>query len=198
MLAVNPFVSFELSSAFPISSTATKILSFRDLVPGWHYGSGGPIGAPVIAAATQLYWSLTQNGFNNTDAFPGANGEIQLTAYHTAFDGTRRYIGIMIEPTGELSLVYEVDGKDGIPPIEAGDIGTIKGAIQKIARDIVGRQWSSSDIFTQKTLITIEAASQKLPSKKQARMVAPLSLVEDALTIWGTATASTPEIFTRR
>jgi hypothetical protein len=194
MLTANPFINFQISSAVP-QNTAEKILSFRNLPLGWHYGNGGPIDDAVIASAIQLYWLMLQNRLINTDAFPGADGEIQLTAYHTALDGNRHYIGIMIEPTGELSLVYEIDGQDGRQPIEAADLETVKTTLREIAGSIAGRQWNTSDIFTQKTSTILAGVLPKSPSKNQAWTVALPSSGEIVSTIWATTTASTPGTF---
>jgi hypothetical protein len=176
MLEKNPFVDIKLPALDAMSDTPEKIISFGELPAGWHYGNGGPIDDAVIDIALDLYWHLALNHFTHTDAFPGADGEIQLTAYHTASDGTRYYIGIIIEPTGQLSLVYEINGRDGREPIDAADIDAIKTAVREIAGDIAGRRWSTSDIFTQKTLTTSAVASQRSPSRNQAWMVVhPLS-----------------------
>jgi hypothetical protein len=195
MLTSNPFINFQMSSAAVSHNTGQKILSFRDLPLGWHYGNGGPIDDAVIVPAIQLYWHLLQNRLTSTDAFPGADGEIQLTAYHTASDGSRHYIGIMIEPSGELSLVYEIDGQDERPPIEAADLETVKAALREIARGIAGRQWNTSDIFTQRTSTTLVGVLPKSPLKNQVGMVALPSSGETVSTIWATTTANTPGTF---
>jgi len=153
------------------TGTPGKILGFTELPTGWHYGNGGPISVDVVQIALDLNAYLVSSGLINTDAFPGANGEIQLTAYHTTADGRQHFIGIMIEPTRELSLVYEINGQDGRAPVEAADVEKIKAIILEIARGIgtaAGEQWSILGTFTPKTSITNEDVLLRSLSKNQA------------------------------
>jgi hypothetical protein len=168
------------------SATASKIQSFHNLSVGWHYGTGGPINNKTINTALDLHWHLIIVGFINTNAFPGSNGEIQLTAYYNT-PLEQHYIGIMIEPTGDLGLVYEISGRDGRQPIETTNVETIKAAVREIAGEI----WSTFGIFTPRISTMSVAALQRWHLRNQALMdVFPL-FRDYALTRVELATVST-------
>jgi hypothetical protein len=149
------------------TATAQKIASFSDLPTGWHYGQGGPIDQETIDRAIDLFWSMRLNDFTTTDAFPGANGEIQLTAYRDS-----HFIGIMIEPNGEYSLVHEIDRADAGEPVETSDVETIKATLSAIAGEIAGGKWNTSVTFTLRTSTLNESVSPRSHSKNQVRMAA--------------------------
>jgi hypothetical protein len=67
---------FTLASEF-VSATAQK----RFLPAGWHYGEGGPLSMIVVTKALEIDGYYRELGFTSTDAFPGANGELMITAY---------------------------------------------------------------------------------------------------------------------
>lgn len=73
-------IHFTSASDF-VSATAKKIRSFGSLPIGWHYGQGGPLSADVINKALAIYDYYRQLGITTTDAFPGADGELMITAY---------------------------------------------------------------------------------------------------------------------
>jgi len=179
-----------LAASQAATETPTKILSFGELASGWHYGEGGPIQSVVIDAALDLYWRLYLNDLTHTDAFPGAHGEIQLTAYHTTEDQRHHYISIMIEPTLEFSLVHEVDGEEVREPVETTDIELLKSIISDIAGEIVGQRWSTSDIFTPRTSTTPEDALRRSHSKNPVWTNVPPLLAEIVWTPSGTGTVT--------
>ena len=57
--------------------TATKILSFRELKRGWHYGEGHPV-SRVISDALEFLLLFETNKISDTDAFASVGGEIQV------------------------------------------------------------------------------------------------------------------------
>lgn len=152
------------------TKTLRKIDSFRSLPEGWHYGEGGPIDPDTADRATDIYWCLLLNNFSQTDAFPGANGEIQIVAY-----SDDHFISIMIEPTGEYSLVHEIGNHDAREPIETSDVNSIKAVLQEIAGEFAGgSRWNTSAFFIPRILITSATVSQRLPSRNRVTMAAPL------------------------
>lgn len=62
-------------------STKARILSFQSLEDGWHYGKGRGADKQAVQDAAELHQSLVWAGFDDTNAFPGAEGEILITAY---------------------------------------------------------------------------------------------------------------------
>lgn len=161
-----------IGSSVPISSgTAVKIESFRVLPEGWHYGEGASIDEATINRALDIYWCMVLNNFTETDAFPGACGEVQLAAYNGA-----RFVSVIIEPTGEFSLIHEVNGADVCEPFETSDLSVVKNFINDVARQVAGEcRWSSFATFIQSTSIANEIVSLRLPSKNQVKMAAPHS-----------------------
>ena len=74
-----PFIFIRVSDF--VSATAQKIASFRLLPVGWHYGQGGPLSDNAVNKALEIDSYYRQLGFTTTDAFPGADGELMITAY---------------------------------------------------------------------------------------------------------------------
>lgn len=62
-------------------ATIRKLRGYERLPVGWHYGSGGPIPAPTIDLAVKIEGMLRESGFNETDCFPGCDGEVQVCGY---------------------------------------------------------------------------------------------------------------------
>src|SRR2546425_6692048 len=62
-------------------ATEAKIWNFRDLADGWHCGEGVQFKDRDIFDAIDLHSEMLNYGFFETDAFPGFNGEIQITLY---------------------------------------------------------------------------------------------------------------------
>ena len=58
-----------------------KIWGFRNLEPGWHFGEGGVFDDDVLWEAIRIHQLLQSRGYGNTDAFPGLDGEVRITAY---------------------------------------------------------------------------------------------------------------------
>lgn len=88
--------------------TAEKIRSFRELPTGWHYGNGNAPSDETIQKALTLNSELALSGFSKTNAFPGIEGEIQVTAYHGPL-----YLEFTIEPDKGITFIYEHNGEEG-------------------------------------------------------------------------------------
>src|SRR5258708_32738608 len=86
----------------PINQTVQKIVSFKSLPVGWHYGDGVPPTDEMVKKALMLNAEAAKAGFGKTNAFPGIEGEIQITAYHES-----TYLEITVELDGSVSFVYE-------------------------------------------------------------------------------------------
>lgn len=79
-----------------------QLLSFAELPQGWHYGSGGPIPHERIALALSWNEWLTENGWDDTFAFPGENKEILLSSLQ---DST--CLDIVLESDDTFTVIYE-------------------------------------------------------------------------------------------
>lgn len=84
------------------SETRKYIRSFSNLTDGWHYGEGKPPSPVDIEIMTSLLLQARLLGFSKFEAFPGADGEVQLAIY----DGANFY-AITIERGGGFTVLYE-------------------------------------------------------------------------------------------
>lgn len=134
------------------NTTLMKLESFAELPEGWHYGRGGPISKETLLLAKELHAQIIQLALSPTDAFPGADGEVQLTAYPK-----NHFISLTIEPTGEISLCHELDGVEQ-RTIEAAQ----RKDIIKALHEISGSIWSISASSTPGTLTTSDSGSARL------------------------------------
>jgi len=88
-----------------------KIVGFQSLADGWHYGGGLAPSQGLVGRAIGMSNLLDSMGFTDTDAFPGADGEIMLAAYRE-----RHCVEITLETDrtfrfshqeGDVELVYK-------------------------------------------------------------------------------------------
>lgn len=136
------------------SPILTKIDSFASLPIGWDYGQGVPASVNTVSLARDLYYELTQLGFTRTEAFPGTDGGIQLTAYEVDL----QHIVVIIKPSGEISLTHKINGQRIRPSIVA-DRNMIKTSLRGIAREI----WNISVSSTPSSLTTSGGVTPRLP-----------------------------------
>lgn len=93
-----------------MGTTEKRILEFRELEPGWHYGEGGPASETAIENAIRLDKQVHSLGYIPTNCFPGVSGEVMLTVYYLQHyleftcgaDGTV----VVVEEYGEEELSY--------------------------------------------------------------------------------------------
>jgi len=107
--------------------TELKIIQFRELEDRWHYGQGVRFTDEVINTSLRLHRSLVMAGYSDTDAFPGVNGEVQVSVYDLP-----RSCEITIKKDGQWLIVFEDDGKEGWEssgPDAPGSIPIIIGMI---------------------------------------------------------------------
>lgn len=147
-------------SANPLArnETIAKIQSFAKLPSGWHYGQGGSPSRQAISDA--VVWSniLTGLGFSRTDAFPGASGEILITAYHGAHQ-----IDIIVEADLTISLTHEYNDEERSAGVHHV---SVQEAIQVLGK-IVGEIWSTSDFYTPGTSTQTRINLPALPSEME-------------------------------
>jgi hypothetical protein len=124
-----------------ITETARKIDSFRHLPRGWHYGAGGPATESAASSAESILWILGLAGVTDTGAFPGADGEVMVTAYVDSY-----YVEAIAETNGSVSVTYELNDTE----IFSQTRMHLEDAISKI-REILGGIWSTSAFYTSST-----------------------------------------------
>jgi len=172
-----------MSPAHPIrfQQTAEKIVSFRELPTGWHYGNGSAPSGETIQKALKLNSEMSLSGFSKTNAFPGIEGEIQVTAYHGPL-----YLEFTIESNGEIAYIYERNEEE----IECKEKLDLETAIQ-IIRHFRGQIWALSVSFIESTMTPIREFSKALPSSRPVMEVESQSLTMSAFPKEGSAFANT-------
>jgi len=108
--AVSSYASWQVFHghiSVPVFRTDEKIRSFGRMPVGWHYGKGVPARGDIIRVAREYLWHFLMMGYQETDAFPGVDGEIMVTAYRGDY-----CTEITIEADGTYSVGYQFKGKD--------------------------------------------------------------------------------------
>jgi hypothetical protein len=152
-----------------IGQTAQKIYGFKDLPVGWHYGSGVPPTDEAIRKALLLNAEAGFAGFRKTNAFPGIDGEIQVTAYHGSI-----YLELMLELDGTVIFVYEYNDQE----IDYEEL-TLNEAIARI-RTFRGLTWALSGLSTSCTTTPIDRSSRVLPLNLPTMEAASPLLIQSA------------------
>jgi hypothetical protein len=116
--------------------TRRKIRGFADLAEGWHYGEGGPISTRAVDAALGLHAAALRLGFTETNAFPGLNGEIEITLYTGP-----HYIEFIIERDCSVSVAREFE--DRVVEEKSGLRNEAAYAYLLTVRKVL---WSSSEL----------------------------------------------------
>ena len=139
------------------NATERKILGFKNLKAGWHYGEGVPFQVERLKKAVQLNQEAIRLGFFETDAFPGVSGEVRVTIYHGVY-----YLEFTIEATDMTTFVYEINDEE-VSYEEGLTFDEAKARIRNFRKDICSLSDSSAESIT-----TTENADFKVsPSKTQ-------------------------------
>jgi hypothetical protein len=131
-----------LRSSLSLPRTAQKIMAFRSLPRGWHYGSGVPASPAAFRAALHLLTTAIFGGFGDTDAIPGFNGEIQLFVYHKSS---------VLEFTIQANGVIDYRREEGDEPHTTRDGLTTEEALD-ILQEFETEVWRSSGSSTASTI----------------------------------------------
>ena len=83
-------------------SESPKILEFKTLEEGWHWGEGSSIKNEIIQKTLELDKKAYEFGYFVTDAFPGLDGEIAFTIYYKD-----DYFEFIVENNGMVTYVHE-------------------------------------------------------------------------------------------
>ncbi len=98
-----PYINESASNFIFPQTTDQKISGFLNLAQGWHYGEGNAPNDETVDDALRINNQATLLGLR-TEAFPGINGEIQVSCYSGA-----KTLEFTIESTGRTLLVEEED-----------------------------------------------------------------------------------------
>jgi hypothetical protein len=98
--------------------TEEKIFNFSLLESGWNYGEGEKFSNEAIRSALKLHNEIIFRGFSRTDAFPGLDGEIQITIYEGA-----HYYAFELEKSGIWSVTHEINNEiETIPGLNSEQV----------------------------------------------------------------------------
>lgn len=125
-----------------VSTAARKIRSFQDLSEGWHYGGGRALGSDIVDTAIKIDEHLRLLGFSNTNAFPGAEGEIMIVGYRGVHD-----LEVTVHRPDSIDVVH-LDSN-----VEKTFKATQNLQSAKIALSIMGKTiWGSFDLSMDNTM----------------------------------------------
>jgi hypothetical protein len=149
--------TFYVHIAGPTSSAATakKIREFSALPRGWYYGMGTGPSPRTIHIALAYLSALMVYGFSETDAFPGGDGEIMITAYSNSH---------CIEVTVDVDTTFTVSHQDGKESrfYEPGLSGIQACAeLARIVEIIRQEECATSESFISSTTTMQSAASSR-------------------------------------
>lgn len=111
------------------NSTEKKIMDFKNLKRGWCYGEGELFEDHVIKKAVELHKEAITQGFLETDAFPGTNGEIRITIYLD-----EDYFEFTLDSNKKLAFVHE-KGNEEILSEESLSLEEAKEKIRVIRKE---------------------------------------------------------------
>lgn len=147
--------AYHTTPVSPAAPVAQKIRGFADLEPGWNFGEGLPLDNSVLEDAISLNAFAVDQGFVDTDAFPGPNGEVLLAIYHR-----RHYLEFIIEPDRSITFSREESGTELLYQ-EDLTLEEAKTLISEFSEEV----WTSSAYSTGSTTIArVFTASQALLS----------------------------------
>jgi len=149
--------------------TEARIMKFRDLKEGWNYGEGMPFSDSAIEEAAQVHRQITFSGFAQTDAFPGPNGEIQITVYDQC-----DYFEFERDQNGHWTIIHERNGLEA-EPIECLGLDQVIA----LARTMKSTICDASTFYRRLITGTPQSnVSTVWHSERLPRMVAYPSLIE--------------------
>lgn len=126
--------------------TAEKILSFEMLPTGWYFGEGVPPSPKAIEFAIKINEKAALLQLQ-TDAFPGQNGEVQISVY-----SCDDYLEFIIDAEGLITFVYEKNDQEQ----EYLENLTLEEAIHELTQDRNGECHGLLGSSTQNTLTIIK------------------------------------------
>ncbi len=150
--------------------TADKIRAFGSLSEGWHYGRGNASSENIIEECLRIHSRMIGVGFHETDAFPGIDGEVLLTAYHEY-----HYIDILVELDGCVTITHEIG--DTVVSRKGGlSEASCREELVKMAGDI----WKPSASYTFDTSIIRGGALRVWHSRTRQKTEVSRSLNKNA------------------
>lgn len=172
--ATDTSAKFDVQSHPQTSATEEKIRSFLNKPVGWHYNAGKPPVPERISVAVSYLRVLHALGLYETDAFPGVDGEIMVTAYNK-----KAYYETSFELNGNANFVFRYSDEDRIDEENVSVprmIAHLLEAIQQAEQE----ECSTFVLFTQNTTIQEQKSSKTMLSRTAQMGAVPQSLKKAA------------------
>jgi hypothetical protein len=141
-----------------VQNAIQKVRDFIDLSEGWHFGGGLPPSRENLSKAQGLLIKVEELEFDNADAFPGIDGEIQVAIYRGDDD-----YEFTIERNGTITFTHDENGKE----LRYEQGLSLDEAIETLVR-VSDRIWPSLDFFTTNIMLRIADDLAVSPSRTQA------------------------------
>jgi hypothetical protein len=147
---------FATTTKLGSNPTADKISSFSSLKSGWRFGEGSAFECQTILNAIKLLNAGLLAGFQQTDAFPGKEGDVAVAFYR----GTSRY-EFTVSGLGLVSFLHETDTQE----YSYEEDLSLNEAITKI--ETLGL-WNLYFFYTSPTMTKLVGGSEVRSSENQA------------------------------
>lgn len=85
-----------------LNETRGKLIGFAFLPEGWHFKEGVPAKEHTLKTALALLGALEAAGFDRTDAYPGIDGSVMISAYEMP-----EVYDFNIRPSGAITVSHE-------------------------------------------------------------------------------------------
>jgi hypothetical protein len=144
--------------------TRDKIVGFAYLPVGWNFNRGVPAKETALKAALTLLDDLEKAGFHNTDAYPGNDGSVMVSAYVLP-----DYFDFDVKPSGLVTVVHAQGDED----LFYREGLSVEDAQRKI-KEFASQQWHTSDCLTS-TIITVESSDDLKATLSKTQKTAPVS-----------------------
>jgi len=152
-----------------VKETEEKIASFAELEAGWHYGRGNGVPREIIDAAVTLLFCFVMAGFKKTDAFPGVDGEVMVTAY----DGDHA-VSVTVERDRTYTISHEIGKEERLYEPGLSEVDAYRNLLET-AQVVMGQECLISFSSTSNTSIRTEASSLISLSNRQVTEAEPQS-----------------------
>ena len=139
------------------SRTLEKLDSFASLQAGWHYGRGKTFTARVLFIVSLLERQAGHLGVDQTDVFPGQDGDITLALYR----GEDEFF-FRVQESGEIAFDSEWQPLEEPVPMSFTD------ALDCLEQLAARNSWKSFSFFTSGTMTPERDASEVRLAKTQA------------------------------
>lgn len=120
--------------------TERKIKQFANYHDGWSFGRGLKFTNKVIEKSIEVFKMFHSYGFIETNAFPGENGEIMITAYKNNY-----CCEVVAYQDGSYDFIIEKDDEE-VKCVDKANADLIKQNIKEFRDQFV---WNSSESSTQ-------------------------------------------------